>query len=353
MRVGMVQTPRHWGVLSEWRHDALPRGMALFLSAFGIINVLAGSHTGHFDGNLWWLDLRRLPKEAASVFILISALGLLGYAFHPPHQRWARAFIAACAAGLGVVALLNAGRFYMLLLSGEIATGFPLPISLLLVLALATIVSAAWRGTDTFLAGTRWGHGRTSLRIGLVSVGCAIAFAVLQMFCFGKTDYRRPAEVAVVLGARAYADGRPSDALADRVRTACQLYRQGLVRKLVFSGGPGDGAITEPEAMRRMAIGLGVNSADVTLDTTGLNTEATVKNTLALFLSSHPRVLVVSHFYHLPRVKLTYQRAGLDVYTVPAKETYLLGQTPYNIAREVAALWVYYLKAITGRLTHQ
>ena len=52
---------------------------------------------------------------------------------------------------------------------------------------------------------------------------------------------------------------------------------------------------------------------------------AAVRNTEALFNQLHARrVLVVSHFYHLPRVKLAYQRAGREVYTVPAKESYLL-----------------------------
>ena len=62
--------------------------------------------------------------------------------------------------------------------------------------------------------------------------------------------------------------------------------------------------------------------------------------------ASPSRILVVSHFYHLPRVKLAYQREGLEVYTVPAKESYMLGQMPYNMAREVAALWVYYLRPL-------
>ena len=169
------------------------------------------------------------------------------------------------------------------------------------------------------------------------------------MFCFGKTDYRRQADAAVVLGARVYADGRPSDALADRVRTACELYHAGLVRKLVFSGGPGDGGVHETEAMRRMAVRLGVLPADITLDEKGFNTQATVANTESLLAGLDARrVLVVSHFYHLPRIKLAYQRKGLEVYTVPARETYLLRQMPYNMAREVAALWVYYLRPLAG-----
>lgn len=36
----------------------------------------------------------------------------------------------------------------------------------------------------------------------------------------------------------------------------------------------------------------------------------------------------------------------MEVYTVPARESYLLRQLPYNILREVAALWVYYIRAL-------
>ena len=184
-------------------------------------------------------------------------------------------------------------------------------------------------------------------QVAVAALACLACFSVAQMFFFGKTDYRRPADVAVVLGARVYTDGRLSDALADRVRTACQLYRDGLVRRLILSGGPGDGTIHETEAMKRAAIGLGVKAEDIWLDKAGLSTQATVRNTELLFRKWHAsRILVVSHAYHLPRIKLAYQRDGWDVFTVPAKENYFLGQMPYNMAREVAALWVYYLRPL-------
>jgi uncharacterized SAM-binding protein YcdF (DUF218 family) len=57
------------------------------------------------------------------------------------------------------------------------------------------------------------------------------------------------------------------------------------------------------------------------------------------------RVLVVSHAYHLPRVKLAYQQAGLNVYTVPAHETRTLARLPYFMLREIAGLTVYYLRS--------
>ena len=59
--------------------------------------------------------------------------------------------------------------------------------------------------------------------------------------------------------------------------------------------------------------------------------------------SNVTRVLAVSHFYHLPRVKLESQRLGMEVLTVPAKESYTISKMPVLVAREVAALWKYYL----------
>ena len=57
------------------------------------------------------------------------------------------------------------------------------------------------------------------------------------------------------------------------------------------------------------------------------------------------RIVAVSQFYHLPRIKLAYRRAGWDVLTVPAKST---ERTLYQVAREVPAFWVYYVRALFG-----
>jgi vancomycin permeability regulator SanA len=246
-----------------------------------------------------------------------------------------------CLGALGIVALVNTVQFYVLLTRHTVRAGIPLPLSLLIAAALGLTVAACLRPPRPIARSTNL------IPILAVCLACMVGFPIAQMLCFGKTDYRRPADAVVVLGARVYADGRPSDALADRVRTACQLYRAGLVRRLVFSGGPGDGAIHETEAMKRMATALGVKAEDIWLDKAGVNTQATVRNTEQLFLQWHAsRILVVSHAYHLPRVKLAYQRDGWDVFTVPAKESYLLRQMPYNMAREVAAMWVYYLRPL-------
>ena len=101
--------------------------------------------------------------------------------------------------------------------------------------------------------------------------------------------------------------------------------------------------------MRCLALRLGVRDADIVLDRQGLSTEATVRNTVRLFreLGVH-RVLVVSHAYHLPRVKMAYQRAGWEVYTVPAEEHFVYPKMAFMVSREVVALWAYYLRPLVG-----
>jgi vancomycin permeability regulator SanA len=44
-----------------------------------------------------------------------------------------------------------------------------------------------------------------------------------------------------------------------------KLYQQGLAPLLIFFGGPGDGAISEPQAMRKLAISMGVPDAAILL----------------------------------------------------------------------------------------
>ncbi len=324
----------------RWQAGAA-RGVALFFGGFALLNLLGALRSSNFDANLWWIDLRTIPALMAQPLLFVSALCFLGFAIRPEASRWRRRATLACALVLGVFASVNVVDFYLLLARGGVGSRFPFSLSLFVAAALALIARANWSRHS-------WVSTRgDAFRVALVAFACVICFPVAQMLCFGKTDYRRPADAVVVLGARAYADGRPSDALADRVRTACQIYRAGLAKKLIFSGGPGDGAIHETESMRRLAVKLGVNDADIILDEAGLNTQATVRNSEAVLSKSRAyRVLVVSHFYHLPRIKLAFQRDGWDVYTVPAKESYFLRQLPYNMAREVAALWVYYLRPL-------
>jgi hypothetical protein len=222
----------------------LARGVALFLGGFALLNITGGFRTAHFDANLWWIDLRFLPQAVAQPLVLVGALCLIAFAVSPPRSVWRRFVTICCASVLGLVAIVNAGRFYSLLGRGTVSSSIPISVSFFVGATLVLIVIEAAPTSSIVRRRGDFGH------VMVIGFGCAICFPILQMLSFGKTDYRRPADAVVVLGARVYADGRPSDALADRVRTACKLYRDGFAKKLILCGGPGDGAIEETECMR-------------------------------------------------------------------------------------------------------
>lgn len=321
-----------------------PRILASFLGGFTLLNMVGARFARDFDATIWWIDLRPLPDVLGKILLAIAAVGWLVFGLNKLLPKQSRGILIGTTGVLLAAVVVNVCTFYWLVAHGTIRAGVPLPLSLLIAAVLGVILFGICK-TDEAVA-------RPPLKPVFVAGGCVaclLIFALAQMFCFGKTDYTRPADAAVVFGARTYADGRASTALADRVRTACELYRAGVVPKLIFSGGPGDGSVHEVEAMRAMALKMGVGAKDIVLDYGGVNTQTTVRDVGPILDQLRARrVLAISHFYHLPRVKMCFQRGHREVFTVPARESYTVTQMPYNIARETLAFWAYYLRPLVA-----
>ena len=326
-------------VVSAWL--PISRAVAFFFGSFSLLNILGEFRRPGFDATIWWIDLRPFPTTFARLFLLAAAVLLIVFAIWPNVSGILRRLTQATVLLLLAVAVWNTSKYYTLIAKGEINSKVFVPFSLYVALSFLIVHTGLLLKTrDTVNAWRDLLIGASAFAV------CLVGFPLAQMYCFGMTDYRRPADAIVVFGCRAFADGRPSWALADRVRTGCRLYQGGLAKTVVFSGGPGDGDIHETEAMRRLAIQLGVPKSDIILDADGVNTRATTVNTAALFKQQNvKRVMAVSHFYHLPRIKLSYRRQGLEVFTVPAqqKRPRYLG---YLLARETAALWLYYVRPL-------
>jgi uncharacterized SAM-binding protein YcdF (DUF218 family) len=311
--------------------------VALFLGGFTLLNLADSRLHPRHDGNLLWIDLRRLPAPSGEAVLALASALFLWLAARPRPARWRRWTTAGVTAVLVGTALVNAAAYWSLLGRGRFHAAPPLPLSVPVALLLLLVLVPLLRPPNR-PPGAVWSF---ALALPLLAAG----FPLAQFVFYGGTDYRRPADAIVVFGARAYADGRPSRALADRVRTGCELYRQGLAPYLVLSGGPGDGEVHETEAMRRLALDLGVPPEAILLDREGVDTRATVANTSRMLEDRGlRRLLAVSHDYHLARIKMAYGRAGPRVFTVPARETQVIAKMPYLVAREVVAFWVYWLR---------
>jgi len=173
------------------------------------------------------------------------------------------------------------------------------------------------------------------------------ALVLMHVLTFGHCDYRRHADAIVVFGARAYIDGKPSQAIYDRTMTGVRLYQQGYAPMLIFSGGG-----LEPGVMKSIAVGSGVPESAIVLDDTGLNTEATLRFVRGGSWRQTPagrsgpgktgRILAVSHSFHNARIKMLAERFGMDLVTVPCHEPIPLTGEKFYIARECAAITAYY-----------
>lgn len=162
------------------------------------------------------------------------------------------------------------------------------------------------------------------------------------------TDTAPTAPAAIVFGAGLTRDGRPTTVLADRVRTAVELYRQGRVKTILMSGSAQSAGYSEPEAMRRLALSLGVPAEALMVDLGGTRTYATCLRAKELF-GIH-NALLVSQAFHLPRALVTCEGLGLQAYGVAADlRTYRTRALSFWRIREVPATWVALWEAFIAR----
>lgn len=275
-------------------------------------------------------------RVLAGALALLLAVVLAANAILAERPPLLRKVGALLSAGVVLVALYDVAGFFTALRKGSIQTPAIIPASILVALFFAVIAFDMIRPS----APPEPGLGRAALRI--VAAGALLAsLPAIRMFTFGPTRYERRADCAVVFGARVWDDGTPSLALADRVDESIRLYHQGRVTRLVMSGGVDRrNGFSEADVMRDRAEKAGVPHQAILLDEEGVTTAATVYNVANLLKKEGiATALVVSHYYHEPRAKMLFDRAGVHAFTVPAKMTRRLVKEPYFIVREVAAYW--------------
>lgn len=271
-----------------------------------------------------------------SLLAVVLGFAAAGVLMREAPGRWRR---AACC-GLIVLALRSAFDvvvFFRLVVRGEITSSLPIPLSLGV---LAVLLADAWLLCRTApTEGTR--HWIATL-LAILGMGFGQVLMIgLHVLTFGTTDYRRDADVAIVLGAKVFSDGSLSLALSDRLDTAVELFREGRIRFVLVSGATGIEGINEATAMRGYLIEAGLPTDRLLVDPDGVNTLATARNARRLMAEHRlTSALVVSHYFHLARCKLLFEEQGIAAVTIPARMSRRLLLEQYYFAREcVGYLW--------------
>jgi len=173
-------------------------------------------------------------------------------------------------------------------------------------------------------------------------LGCLAAWVLVHTLLItldGLYDSQQRADIAVILGNKVNEDGTLSERLVQRLSCGLALYRNGRVPRLLVSGGLGKEGFREGAKMRDYLRAQGVPDSAIIVDNAGHNTQQTVRNTARLQSVLHfRRVLVVSQFYHISRIKLLFRQAGFAEVS-GASPVYFELRDAYSLLREFVAYY--------------
>jgi uncharacterized SAM-binding protein YcdF (DUF218 family) len=164
-----------------------------------------------------------------------------------------------------------------------------------------------------------------------------------------EKDETRSADVAIVLGAAAYGD-KPSPVFEQRILHAVTLYKNGTVRKLLLTGGFGDGAeMSESQVARRFVLQQGVPDRDVLLEKSSRTTLENLQHARSV-MQQHglSTALIVSDPLHMERAAWIASDLKMEAWRSPTPTTRYQSTESRSgfLVREIYALTAYLVGGI-------
>lgn len=164
---------------------------------------------------------------------------------------------------------------------------------------------------------------RVAFGVALATVGYGLLLT--WVWWASRQDQRVSADTIVVLGAAQY-NGRPSPVLRARLDHALRLYRLGLAKVIVVTGGIGTGdRVSEATVGHRYLRQLSVPDSALVVRADGRTTSESMRS-VAEWMAEREltRVLLVSDPFHMARLKLEARRVRLEPFTSPTPTSPIL-----------------------------
>lgn len=153
-----------------------------------------------------------------------------------------------------------------------------------------------------------------------------VGLLAARIYSFSNSYSDGPADAAVVLGAAVWTS-QVSPVFRERINHGIDLYRQGRVRKLIFTGGQGNpNEPTESKAARDYAVQSGVPAADILIEE---KSHTTFENILyakqVADTQGIKKVLIVSDPLHMKRAVTMARDVGFLAEPSPTPSTRYTG----------------------------
>ncbi|KJD41569.1 hypothetical protein QD46_00050 [Paenibacillus polymyxa] len=170
--------------------------------------------------------------------------------------------------------------------------------------------------------------------VGLVWAG----IRVWNMNTAASTTPLQHAQIGIVLGASMWG-AEPSPGLKERLEEALRLYRNGMVQRLIVSGGldQPDFPYTEAEGMQRYLVGRGVPVQHIVLENQATSTYENLLYSQRIMKEyGWNSTVIITHSYHGPRALEIAQFLNFDHPQLALTESKVLNM-PIHQSREVLA----------------
>jgi len=169
-----------------------------------------------------------------------------------------------------------------------------------------------------------------------------------RIYQYGSVSTDANADAAVVLGAAVWSND-VSPVFRERINHAIELYRNGRVKKLIFTGGQGNSnEPTEAAAARTYALVNGIPLQDILIEQKSHTTyENIVYAKQIVDANKLNRVLLVSDPMHMKRAMAMAEDVGLRALPSPTETTRY--QTWRTQSTELARETFFYLGYSLGR----
>jgi vancomycin permeability regulator SanA len=188
----------------------------------------------------------------------------------------------------------------------------------------------------------------------LVVAAGLFVITIVYVLSFYPHQASETRDCAVVFGAAVWPGSYgpiPSHALADRTLAAVDVYKRGLVQCIIASGADSIYGAHEVDVMTDILLEEGILSEDIILDRQGIDTRTTIEH-----LDKRLSYILISNDFHLARIGLLAQRAGLaergfSLHAAPyvsgltsggSVESARYSREPYFVFRETIAFWYYF-----------
>jgi uncharacterized SAM-binding protein YcdF (DUF218 family) len=179
------------------------------------------------------------------------------------------------------------------------------------------------------------------------------------------SEVKGPYDYAVLLTGITRGKAGPPDRVyfsrADRATHTLQLYKLGLVRKVIVSGGSGrldNTGIREADELATFLVMAGMREEDIVIENKSRNTHDSAMEVADILAKQggSPSLLLVTSGYHMRRSRACFNKMGLvadefatDAHVAPPSYSPLMFIVP---GMEAVDMWQSLLKELVGMVTY-